>query len=117
MNAVWVTDYDFRTNKCFKRPGCPKCKEPAFEYEEGVYRCVSCGEVVDIVNNKMKKWIADRKETKTEYQDCPKWEHEGKTFGCGGEKTMEVHYMRNPVTLKWQSMGGCCKNCGMRWLV
>ena len=58
------------------------------------------------------EWFKVREETKTEIEDCFPEE----MGGCGGKKCMEVRYIRNPVTLEWQTAGGKCK-CGMSFIV
>lgn len=108
MNAVWITDYDYSTDKCFKRPGCPECKEPVLKDEDGLYYCVSCGKAVDVTDEKKKAWFEKRAVKKIEYWAC---------IGCGGEKTMEVHFRKNPANLKWQPAYGRCIKCGARWIV
>jgi len=110
MNAAWVTDYDMAEDKCYKAPGCPTCREPIALYEDGKYRCLSCGKVVK-PSEEMLKWFADREGRKTEIQDCPK------IIGCGGKKCVEVVYRKNPITLKWEAAGGMCKRCGMKFIV
>lgn len=109
LKAVWGTDYDMHTDRCYSRPCCPICKEPIFMYEDENYHCVSCEEIVEVDDPEMIKWFKDRSETKTEYEDC--------ICGCGGKGTVETHYRRNPVTLKWQVTGGKCSKCGMRFIV
>ena len=109
MKAIWAVDYDFREDKCYDRPSCPECKAPIGLDEDGKYHCFSCGEIVEVDDPKMIEWFAIRDESKTENEDC--------FLGCSGKGTMEVHYMRNPITLEWQTMGGECKKCGMRFIV
>lgn len=108
MEAIWVDDYDWRSDKIYKAVGCPSCKE-ALLIDDDKYWCPSCGEHVEVVDKDMVEWFDKRKETKTEYSDC--------FLGCGGKGTVETHYMRNPNTLKWQVMGGVCKQCGQRFIV
>lgn len=122
MKAVWVNDYEWRTDKIFKCPGCPRCHEPAYKYYDDKYHCVSCGKIVSVTDPEMIEYFKIREERKTEIWDCPV--HEGKDtqgrlvrHGCGGIGTMEVYMMRNPVTLEWQPMGGHCNQCGMDWIV
>jgi DNA-directed RNA polymerase subunit RPC12/RpoP len=55
----------------------------------------------------MIEWFAEREQTKTETMLCMK---------CG-KKSMKTHYMKNPITLEWQNMGGQCSECGMRFIV
>lgn len=106
--AVWVIDYDFQEDKCYKHPGCRSCDAPVFKYEDNKYHCVSCGEEFELSDD-MIKWFEERKGSKIEMEDC--------TFGCKGKKCVEVHYHKNPVTLKWQCSGGHCTKCGMRFMV
>lgn len=108
VTAVWGQDYDMHTDKLYRRPVCPKCKEPFGKDEQGVERCYSCGRIVDVTDPEMVKWLEARSETKTEMWDC--WQ-------CGGQSCMVVHMRRNPVTLEWQSAGGHCTKCGMQWIV
>lgn len=118
MEAIWGTDYDYRTDAIYERPVCPECKEPIGVDEDGKYHCYSCGEVVEVKDQSMIEWLEKRNETKVEYADCHIFTSKnGATTGCGGKGTVETHYMRNPVTLKWQIMGGRCKKCGMRYIV
>lgn len=109
MNAIWVMEYDMHTDKCYNTLGCPKCKEPIGRCEDGRFRCFSCGKVVYVKDKTMLDWYNKRSETKTEYEDC--------FLGCGGKKCVEVVYRRNPVTMEWQTAGGKCKKCGMRFIV
>lgn len=120
MKAVWVIDYDFRADKCYNAPGCPECREPIGRmFGDGKYYCFSCGEEVEVTDSEMIEWLNIREETKTEYMDCPKITtiDGNHTSGCGGEKCVETHYRRNPVTLEWEVMGGHCSKCGMRFIV
>ena len=108
--AKWVLEYDMHTDKCYKHPGCPKCDMPIYkDKEDGLYHCLSCGEEVFMEDPRMIKWMQEREETKTEYEDC--------FLGCGGEKCVKVHYRRNPVTMEWQQAYGECEKCGLRFIV
>lgn len=125
MKATWELDYDFRTDKCFKRPSCPECSKqhgcvPVL-YLNDAYRCLNCHREVE-VDDKQKKWIDKRSETKTKMEDCmpdKEIEIDGKKIklGCGGKNCVEVHYGRNEVTLKWQVRGSVCRKCGRRSIV
>lgn len=118
MKAVWGIDYDMRTDSCYSVPACPECQEPIRMCDDGKYHCFCCGEIVEVDDPEMIKWFKDRSETKTEYTDCPKiTTKDGKTLGCGGVGTVETHYRKNPVTKKWQVMGGKCSKCGMSFIV
>jgi len=118
LKAVWGIDYDMHTDSCYSVPACPVCKEPIFVYEDGNYHCASCFEIVEVDDPDMIKWFEERSETKTEYEDCPKFTtKDGRTIGCGGKGTVETYYRRNPVTKKWQVMGGKCSKCGMSFIV
>jgi len=119
MNAIWGLDYDMHNDKCYKRPCCPECGEPIFKYGDGTYHCVNCHQVVKIKDEEMKKWLEIREETKIELEDCPKiTTKDGRHLsGCGGKKCMEIHYVRNPISLKWQQAYGECRNCGTRFIV
>ncbi len=120
--AIWVKDYEWRIDAIFDCPGCPSCKEPVYRYSDDKYHCVSCGKIVRVDDPKMIEYFRIREERKNKYEDCHIYE--GKDIngnpikhGCGGIGTMEVHMMRNPVTLEWQPMGGHCIQCGMSWIV
>lgn len=120
MKAIWSKDYDFRQDKIYRRPSCPECSKeygcvPILKVDEK-YICINCHKEAEL-DPDMKDWIDVRSEKKTEYGDCPKFELDGKMFGCGGKGTVEKHYMRNEITLKWQLMGSVCKQCGARIIV
>lgn len=118
MKAIWFNDYDYHTDKLYRRPGCPECREPFGKDSDGKYRCFSCGEEVTVEDDGMKKWLAEREETKVEWQDDPVLHSKnGHTSGCGGKNCVEVHYVRNHVTMKWQVGWGICHNCGSRFIV
>ena len=106
--AKWVLEYDMHNDKCYKCPGCAECEAPVAKFGDGKYHCFSCGEVVDI-DDEMAKWFAEREETKEEQRDC--------NFGCGGKGTMRIQYIKNPVTLEWQTAYGYCTKCGMKFIV
>ena len=111
--AIWGEDYDSRTDSIFKRPCCPECGEPILLFGDA-YRCVSCGEEVEVNDEKMEKWFDDRSEVRYEQQDCPHipldpFDDEGKEFmGCGGKGTLRVMYVRTNATLEWQQVQGRC---------
>ena len=117
MVAVWGMDYDYRTDKCYDRPMCPECNAPVIRFKDGKYKCVSCRQPVEVIDAEMLKWLAKREEEKIEYEDCPQWRHDGYVYGCGGKGTVETHYVRNNVTLEWQTAWGECSKCGMRFIV
>lgn len=108
MKAIWGMDYDYISDKCYNRPMCPKCDAPVVRFNDGNYKCVSCRKKVNVTDSEMLKWLADREETKVEMMDC---------FRCGGKTCVETHFVKNKVTLEWQTAGGECKNCGMRFIV
>lgn len=116
MNATWGLDYDYKTDKCFKRPVCPDCDAPAIKFESGEYKCVSCRKPVQVDAN-MLKWLTKREGEKVEHNDCTQYEVNGTIYGCGGKGTVETHYIRNDVTLEWQTAWGQCSKCGMRFIV
>ena len=103
MKAVWGEDYDWRKDEIYECPVCPKCGEAVGKIN-GKYRCFACGEKVEL-DEKMAVWFGEREETKTETKPCQ----------CGG--TMEIQYMRSPVTLEWQTVSGKCDKCGKRFFV
>ena len=117
MKAVWGLDYDHVTDKCYHRPMCLCCDAPVVKFNDGQYKCISCRQPVEVSDPEMLKWLADREKEKVEMQDCPKYEFNGYTYGCGGKNCVETHYIRNDVTLEWQAAYGECKNCGMRFIV
>jgi len=123
MKAIWELDYDFQDDLTYKRPCCPDCKAPIGKiFEDGKYHCYSCGEIVEVVDPAMQKWLSDREYEKVEIEDCfPDSEIEirGEKFkmGCGGKGTVKVKYVKNPITLKWRAAGGKCEKCGMSWIV
>lgn len=114
MKAIWGLDYDFREDKCYERPSCPECAEPIGKVgDDDNYYCYSCGKMVEVDDPKMQEWFKIRRETKMRITDCLPVEMNG----CGGKQCAETHYMRNPITLRWQVMGGKCKKCGMEFIV
>jgi len=117
MKAIWIEDYDYHTDKLYKRPGCPECEEPVFLNDAGKYCCASCGKDVEVADPEMVEWLKVRHETKVEMKDCTKFELEGMVFGCGGKACVETHYYRNKVTLGWQVGWSVCRNCGAKTIV
>ena len=103
MKAEWILDYDMHTDKCYRRPGCPKCNAPV-GYDG---KCFSCQKEYEI-DVAMRVWLNATNEEKVEKDDCIK---------CGGKGTMENHFVRNAVTLEWQTAYGHCEKCGMRFIV
>lgn len=111
MKAEWIVDYDMHEHKTYQCPGCRECYAPVFKMEDGKYYCVFCGEEAEI-DEDMIEYFEEREGTKTEMKDCfPE------PIGCGGKACVEVQYRKNPVTLKWQTMGGKCNKCGMKFIV
>lgn len=45
--AVWITEYDYSTDKLYKCPGCPDCEEQIGRFRN-VYKCYNCGTVVNV---------------------------------------------------------------------
>lgn len=116
LKAVWITDYDHRTDKLYKRPGCPDCEEAIGRFRN-VYKCYNCGAAVEVEDEEMKAWLVIHEETRTETEDCPKFKVMGRTIGCGRKKCVRVLYTRNPVTLEWQLAQKKCTKCGYQVLV
>lgn len=117
MNAVWIDEYDFRCDKCYKAPGCPKCDAPLYKFGND-FKCVACGKALKVTDPDMKKWFTEREEVKTEFKDCPKIPlKDGRSMGCGGKKCVETHYRRNPVTLEWEVTDGRCMKCELSFIV
>lgn len=104
--AVWITEYDYITDKLYKCPGCPDCKEQIGRFRN-VYKCYNCGTAVNVDDKAMKEWFYRQEEIKTEYGDC----------ACGGKNCVTIHYRRNPVTLEWQISCSKCKKCGITVIV
>jgi len=118
MNAIWGTDYDLNEDKCYKLPCCPKCEAPIGRYQDDEYRCFSCGRAIKVVDKDMKEWFKKREQTKVEMENCPKIiSKSGHVLGCGGHFCVETHYIRNPITLRWQVAFGRCTKCGRRFVV
>ena len=117
MEAVWILDYDHTTDNCYHRPGCPECNAPAIMYEDGEYKCVSCQQPIEVNDTDMQKWFKAREGEKVVMEDCPQYEIDGCVYGCGGKRTVETHYFKNDVTLKWQAAWGQCNKCGRRFIV
>lgn len=110
--AVWITEYDYITDKLYKCPGCPDCEEQIGRFRN-VYKCYNCGTVVNVDDKAMKEWFKLREETKTEYGDCVVIKvNDDLSFGCGGKNCVKKHFRRNPVTLEWQMSGAKCEKCG-----
>ena len=118
--AEWLTDYDMHNDKCFLRPQCPECYAPVHEYGQDEFRCISCHELIEL-DDEMKEWVRKRAGEKVTMEDCPDYEIEfdGKKhkMGCGGKKCVETHYIKNEITLEWQTAWGLCKNCGRAFIV
>ena len=108
MEAIWGLDYDYRSDKNYKRPVCPKCECQIGKDEEGQYHCFNCGKEVEVKDPVMIEWFKLREETKTDMRSC---------FFCGGKKCVKTLYTRNPVTLRWETATGTCNKCGARIIV
>ena len=113
--VVWEIDYDFKKDKCFRRPMHKECYAPVV-LDEGKYICIGCGQEMELTPD-MIEWISERAGVKIEHSDCEEWEFEGKKMGCGGKGTVEEHYMKNPITLEWQFCFSECKKCGNKIMV
>ena len=103
MLAAWILDYDHVTDTCYNRPGCPECQAPVGS--DGI--CFSCQKKYEL-DDAMMVWLNATNEEKVEKGDCIK---------CGGKGTMEKHFIRNAVTLEWQTAYGHCDKCGMKFIV
>jgi len=109
MIAKWGIDYDSRNDMCYPHPCCPKCGEIVLKNRnDDGYHCISCGIPIELEPD-MEKWFKKREGKKVRLEDC--WN------GCGGKKCVEVVYVRNKHTLKWQCAGGKCRKCGMHFIV
>lgn len=104
--AVWLEQYDWRSNKIYLRPCCPDCGEPII-YSGSKYVCMLCKEPVQ-VDDKMKEYISKVSEVKIDWQNCLK---------CGNKNCVETYYHRNPVTMEWETVHGKCVECGCRFIV
>ena len=105
MKAEWILDYDMHTDRCYRRPGCPKCQAPVGP--DG--KCYSCREEYEL-DDDMRRWWHDNESEKVGYEDCY-------NKGCHGMETLEIHYRRNPVSGEWLAAYGRCSKCGMRFIV
>ena len=108
MKAIWGEDYDYILDETYPTPVCPECCEPIGKMKDGLYHCFSCGKPVEIADEDIKEWFAEREGEKTTKEDC---------FRCGGRDCVETHFVKNPVTKEWQRAGGKCTQCGMRYIV
>ena len=117
MKAIWFSDYDSGTGKLYKRPGCPKCREPIRLDKDGNYRCNLCGEVVKIEDGQVFDWLAKKSEEKVSIEDDQEITTRAGKIGCNGKRCVETHWIRNAATLEWQIAYGRCKNCGARFIV
>lgn len=118
--AEWHLDYDMHNDACFDRPQCPECIAPIYEYSQNEFKCISCGELMEL-DDSMKEWIRSRAGEKVVMEDCPDCEFEFKgkkiKMGCGGKACVETHYVKNKVTLEWQTAFGKCSKCGRSFIV
>ena len=108
MEAVWCMDYDYITDKCYNRPGCPECEVPIGKFDDDKYHCFSCGKEIEVKDENIIRWFEERENSKIEFEDCS---------SCHGKKCVETHYIKNKVTLEWQTAWGKCGNCGMQFIV
>ncbi|MBR2800327.1 MAG: hypothetical protein IKE04_05570 [Oscillospiraceae bacterium] len=106
VRAEWILDYDYVSDECYKRPGCPKCNAPITLSPDGKCYCVSCGKLTK-ADEGMMKWLRERAERKVESMKC---------LVCGSNEC-ETHMVRNNVTMKWQVAWGECRKCGARFIV
>lgn len=105
IKAKWGLEYDYHNDKCYNEPQHEECGAPIY-FEEGAYRCICCGEEMELTDD-MKKWIDERSGEKEECIPC---------MNCG-KPTMKVHYYKNRNTLEWETGCGECDSCGMRFIV
>lgn len=104
--AVWLEQYDWRSDKIYSRPCCPNCEEPII-YSKYQYVCMLCEEPVQ-VDDQMKEYINKASEVKIDWQNC---------LECGIKNCVETYYHRNPATMEWEATHGRCKECGCRFMV
>lgn len=108
MKATWGLDYDYRSDKNYKRPVCPECEVQIVKDSDGQYTCLNCGKTIEVDDPVMIEWFKLREETKTDLRNC---------FCCGGKKCVKTLYVRNPVTLRWETASGTCSKCNSRFIV
>ena len=106
IKAVWLEQYDWRSDKIYSRPCCPNCEEPII-YSKYQYVCMLCEEPVQ-VDDQMKEYISKVSEVKIGWRNCLK---------CGNKDCVETYYHRNPASMEWQTAHGKCVECGCRFFV
>ena len=106
IKAVWLEQYDWRSDKIYSRPCCPNCEEPII-YSKYQYVCMLCEEPVQ-VDDQMKEYISKVSEVKIGWRNCLK---------CGSKDCVETYYHRNPASMEWQTAHGKCVECGCRFFV
>lgn len=106
MKAVWISDYDYRTDEIYSCPGCPTCKAPAYlDKDSYKYHCPSCGEYLDL-DPDMLKWKEERTGQKVV--------HNQMCIACGN-KTSTWYYHKNHKK-EWIVGHGECP-CGCHFIV
>lgn len=102
-------EYDMHTDSTYHVPECPICDIPLFGLEPSdigtEITCPCCKRQILIPDeNWIKTYIEENTGSKTEEMEC---------MFCGGKMTVKK-YMTNG---KWQTAGGECKDCGVRFIV
>ena len=111
MKAEWFNYLNYKNNRVYKRPCCPRCKNERGELapvirKENRYECLNCHEVLE-VDRKQKKFIDDSMKIKRKI---------GKCMWCGAFK-MEFIERKDMSTGKWVIASGHCENCDTKMIV
>lgn len=102
-------EYDAHTDSTYHVPECPICDIPLLGLEMSdigtEIQCPCCKRTLLIPDEEwIRKYIRENTGSKTEEIEC---------FKCGGRMTIKKYMMNG----KWQTGGGECKNCGVRFIV